>query len=171
MLAALAHSKNEQGEQLSIEELADNMRLLAFAGHDTSAAAMAWTVIELARSAAKNPRMPLSPAELREHPLCEAIFREVIRLHPPVPLYSRRTVRPIEFAGHQIPQNEIVFIPVTDFSSDAEVFSHPERLDPERWLGQNPLKLRPRLQPGTIPKGQYLPLSHPAPGTVVLFQS
>lgn len=147
VLSTLAHSENEAGEKLSIDELADNMRLLAFAGHDTTAAAMAWAVIELARQPGlwdrlvaevqKNPHVPNAPSELRGQPLAEAIFRESIRLHPSVPLYSRRTLRAFMFAGHEIPQNEIIFIPACDFSSDPEIFSQPERFDADRWLGRS----------------------------------
>ena len=147
VLSTLAHSENEAGEKLSIDELADNMRLLAFAGHDTTAAAMAWAVIELARQPGlwdrlvaevqENPHIPKAPSELRGHPLAEAIFRETIRLHPSVPLYSRRTLRAFMFAGHEIPQDEIIFIPPCDFSSDPEIFSQPERFDADRWLGRS----------------------------------
>lgn len=221
VLSTLAHAQNEQGEKLSVDELADNMRLLAFAGHDTSAAAMAWAVIELARhpllwdrlvaEVKKHPHVPQSPSELREQPLCEAIFRETIRVHPSVSLYSRRTVKPLVFAGHEIPEREILYIPACDYSSDPEIFSQPEKFDPDRWLGRSSppsgmevaafgggnhfclgyhlallegvqllVKLalvlsergtRPRLLPGTTPKSQHLPLSHPAPSTVVTFSA
>jgi len=147
VLATLAHAQNEQGEALSIEELADNMRLLAFAGHDTTAAAMAWAVIELAQrpglwerlvaEVKQNASVPTLASELREKPLCEAVFRETLRLHPSVPMYSRRTVRPVSFAGHEIPENEIIFIPTCDFMSDAELFPRPEAFEPERWLGRS----------------------------------
>ncbi len=219
LLTALAHAVNENGEQISTDELADNMRLLAFAGHDTSASAMAWTAIELGRAenvwqrlveeVNKNPQTPLSIAELREQPYCEAVFREVVRLHPPVPLYSRRVVQATSFAGREIPAGEIVFIPVTDFSSDPEIFADPDRFLPERWLGRTSpptgmevaafgggnhfclgyhlallegvqlivelvrqltvLGRRPRLPAGDKVRSQYLPLSHPDPGTIVEF--
>ncbi len=73
---------------------------------------------------------------MREQPYCEAVFREVVRLHPPVPLYSRRVVQTISFAGHEVPAGEIVFIPVTDYSSDPEIFTDPDHFLPERWLGR-----------------------------------
>jgi cytochrome P450 len=218
LLATLAHAKNEVGEQMTIEELADNMRLLAFAGHETTASAMAWAMIELGRTpevwdrlvkeVGTDRKTPTSIAEMRELPFCEATIREVIRLHPPVPLFSRRTVKSITFAGHEIRENEIVFLPVTDFSSDSEIFEKPANFMPDRWLGKStppsgmevaafgggnhfclgyhlallegaqllvelcrqlsPRGLRPKLPEGAKPKGEYLPLSHPASGTVVL---
>lgn len=218
VLAALAHARDESGDQLSVDELVDNMRLLAFAGHETSASAMAWATIELARErklwealvaeAKARPEPPMSATEVKELPLAEAIFRETVRLHPPVPLFSRRVVRPISFAGHHIPAGEIIFLPVVDFGTDAAVFSEPQRFHPARWMQKNPPSsvetaafgggnhfclgyhlallegvqllwtlahvlsprgLRPRLKRSAPPKAQYLPLSHPAPDTVVLF--
>lgn len=221
VLATLARARNEQGEKLSIDELADNMRLLAFAGHDTSAAAMAWAVIELARQPGlwerlvaevrKNPRVPKAPIEIREQPLCEAIFRETVRVHPSVPLYSRRTVRPISFSGHDIPEGAIIYVPACDFTRDPEVFGEPEKFDPDRWLGKSTPPsgmelaafgggnhfclgyhlamlegaqlltrlvltlsdrgMRPRLPPGAAPTTHHLPLSHPAPSTLVVFSA
>ncbi len=218
LVAALAHAKNEAGEQMTVDELADNMRLLAFAGHETTASAMAWSLIELARNpevwdkvvgeVQKNPITPKSTAEMRAFTYCEAVFREVVRMHPPVPLFSRRTTKAFTFAGHEIPENEVVFVPVTDFSSDPEIFEDPSSFKPERWLdrasspagyevaafgGGNhfclgyhlallqgvqllvelgrqfaPRGLRPKLPAGATPKSEYLPLSHPAAGTVVL---
>lgn len=219
MLTVLAHAKDEEGKQLSVDDLVDNMRLLAFAGHDTSASAMAWAVIELARApelwerlvseARQRPHVPQSPQEVKEHPFAEALFREAVRLHPPVPIYSRRTVQPLTFAGHQMPEGTVIYVPVIDFSLDSTVFPDPERYNPDRWLGRSgppsPIEtaafgggnhfclgyhfamlegvlllvllaqrlsergMRPRLPPGTVPQSHYLPLSHPAPGTVVLF--
>lgn len=219
VLAALANARDETSARLSIDELVDNMRLLAFAGHETSASAMAWSVIELARApqlwdplvaeAKTRSQPPTSPSEIKELPFAEALFRETVRLHPPVPLFSRRVVKPIQFAGHEIPEGEILFIPVTDFGTDPAVFPEPHRYNPDRWLGRtsppssvelaafgggnhfclgyhlamlegvqllwtlaNVMSARgafPRLLDGAEPKAQYLPLSHPAPGTVVVF--
>ena len=224
VLSTLARAQNEQGEKLTIDELADNMRLLAFAGHDTSAAAMAWAVIELARQPGlwerlvnevrKNPRVPKAPGEIREQPLCEAIFRETVRVHPSVPLYSRRTVRPISFAGHEIPEGEIIYVPACEFTRDPEIFSQPEKFDPDRWIGKSTPPsgmelaafgggnhfclgyhlamlegvqlltrlvltlsdrgMRPRLplsERGAGPTTHHLPLSHPAPSTLVIFSA
>ena len=219
VLAALAHAKDESGDRLSIDELVDNMRLLAFAGHETTASAMAWAVIELARApqlfqklveeAKAHPQPPLSMAEIKELPFAEALFRETVRLHPPVPLLSRDVVRPLRFAGHELPAGELVYLPIIDFCTEPSLFEEPHRFNPERWFThKNPPSgieiaafgggshfclgyhlamlegvqllwtlakvlsqrgLSPRLPDGATAKAHHLPLSHPAPSTLVNF--
>ncbi len=219
MLASMAHAKDENGELLSIDELVDNMRLLTFAGHETTSSAIAWATIELARApehwealvaeVKAHPEAPMAMADLKAFPFAEALFRETLRLHPPIPLFSRDVVKPLQFAGHEIPVGELVYIPAADYCLDPETYKEPERFSPQRWLDEKapptPMEnavfgggnhfclgyhlallegvlflwtladmlprhgLRPHLPSGAIPKAHHLPLSHPAPSTVVLF--
>ena len=49
LLSDLVHAVDEDGVPLSERELLDNLRLLALAGHDTTASTMAWMTLTLAR--------------------------------------------------------------------------------------------------------------------------
>lgn len=219
ILFAMAQATDELGNRLSVDELVDNMRLLSFAGHETSASTMAWMVIELARSpklwdrlveeVKQRPGALQSPQEIKALPYAEAFFRETVRLHPPVPIFSRRTLQPIPFAGQQLPAGEMVYIPVIDFCLDSSLYAEPTQFIPDRWLGRatppSPIEmamfgggihfclgyhfamlggvqfltllatqlsqrgLRPSLPAGVTPATHHLPLSHPAPATVVEF--
>ncbi|WP_437659098.1 cytochrome P450 [Sorangium sp. So ce1182] len=146
LLPALLQARDEDGEPLSEQDLVGNLRLLLLAGHETSASTMAWCVAHLAESpaswralreeASSAPDLPRSPADLRRFPFAEAVFREALRLHPPVPADARRAVADFEIEGRAVPGGTIVAIPLVLLSRDPELYPDPDSYRPERWLGR-----------------------------------
>ncbi|WP_437964640.1 cytochrome P450 [Sorangium sp. So ce260] len=146
LLPALLQARDEDGEPLSEQDLVGNLRLLLLAGHETSASTMAWCVAHLAESpaiwralreeASSAPDLPRSPAELRRFPFAEAVFREALRLHPPVPHDARRAVADLELEGRTVPAGTLLAIPLVLLSRDPELYPDPDSYRPERWLGR-----------------------------------
>jgi cytochrome P450 len=147
LIGMLASARDEQGEPLSDEELVDNLRLLVLAGHETSASTLSWMVAMLAEHPAAwdalcaeahaAGRAPRTPREVRDFPVAEAIFRETLRLYPPVHVDARRTSSEIEFDGHVIPAGTDVNIPIIHLSRHPAVHDSPDEFRPERWLGRS----------------------------------
>jgi cytochrome P450 len=145
LLSSLVHAKGEGGETLSDDELVDNLRLLMLAGHETSASTMAWIVAFLAQhrdawdrltaEAKALGRVPKTASELRELPFAEAVFREALRLFPPVAVDARRLTGPLELCGRTIPTGTQLGIPVIHLSRHRDVHARPDAFEPERWLG------------------------------------
>lgn len=143
LLAALVAGRDDGGTELTERELIDNLRLLVLAGHETSASTMAWMVIELAdrpevwnavvaeAKAAKS--IPQSPKEIRALPYTEAVFRETLRLHPPVAFDARRATADFELAGRTIPAGEMVNLPIVHLSRHPSQYESPDSFLPERW--------------------------------------
>jgi cytochrome P450 len=112
LLAALVHARDEEGALLSDAELVDNLRLLVLAGHETSASTMAWMVIELAQrpdvwerlcaEARAAGEVPRTPSELRRFPFAEAVFRETLRLYPPVTNNTRQAITDLSIGGRTV---------------------------------------------------------------------
>ncbi|WP_434045104.1 MULTISPECIES: cytochrome P450 [Sorangium] len=146
LLPALLQARDEDGEPLSEQDLVGNLRLLLLAGHETSASTMAWCVAHLAESpatwralreeASSAPDLPRSPADLRRFPFAEAVFREALRLHPPVARDARRAVADFELEGRTVPGGTLVAIPLMLMSRDPERYPDPDSYRPERWLGR-----------------------------------
>ncbi|WP_437611582.1 cytochrome P450 [Sorangium sp. So ce834] len=146
LLPALLEARDEDGAPLSEHDLVGNLRLLLLAGHETSASTMAWCVAHLAESpaiwralreeASSAPDLPRSPAELRRFPFAEAVFREALRLHPPVPHDARRAVADFELEGRTVPRGTSVAIPLVLLSRDPQLYPDPDSYRPERWLGR-----------------------------------
>ena len=146
VMSALAMARDENGEPLSEQELIDNLRLLLFAGHETTAGAMAWELISLAQHpewwtalcsevrGKSEVRIPESIQEAKEFPCAEAIFREVLRLNPPTWFMFRKTHEPITYRERLIPTGTSIAISLGLLNRDPAVFHQPERFDPSRWL-------------------------------------
>jgi cytochrome P450 monooxygenase len=90
---------------------------------------------------------PASPAELKSFPVAEALFREVLRLYPPLSLTTRETTDAISIAGHSIPRGTVLGIPLGALARDPELFPDPDRFDLSRWFGRktppSPIELAP----------------------------
>lgn len=143
MVGALLASKDDEGKGLSERELIDNLKLLVLAGHETTAATMAWMVLELARQpehfdalvaeSIAAPGVPRSPRELERHPFAEALFRETLRLYPPVGLISRRVITPMKVGAYEATVGQTLGVPIALFGRDAARYPNPDRFDPRRW--------------------------------------
>jgi cytochrome P450 len=147
LLGRMALARDEDGQLLDEGQLIDNLRLLALAGHETTASTMAWMAIHLAQEprwwdalveeATRAGRPPGNPMELRNFPIAESIFREALRLHPPVAADARVVVGDLELEGRPIPRGTIVGIPVVALLRDPEAFPDPHTFRPERWHGKD----------------------------------
>ncbi len=150
LVAAMVHGRDESGRGLEREELLDNLRILVFAGHETTASIMAWMTLELAANpecwhravdealAADGP--PTTAEELARFPFMEAVFRETLRLHPPVTIDSRETETELELLGTRIPPGVVVGCSLYSLSRNPDRYPEPDRFDPDRWatLGRKP---------------------------------
>jgi cytochrome P450 len=76
-------------------------------------------------------------AALDECVYLDAVLRESMRSCPPVPLYFRNVIpdRAIEFAGHNIPADTLVFITNWFLHRESAYWENPGQFDPGRWQG------------------------------------
>jgi cytochrome P450 len=146
LVAEWVRGQGDEERGLSDQEILDNLRLLAFAGHETTASVMAW----MASYAATRPEvhdrlmtealategLPQTPKQMGDFPYTEALFRECLRLHPPSAITSRRLTRATDIAGYSLPVGTVVGIPIWLFCRDATLYPEPDRFYPERWLGE-----------------------------------
>lgn len=124
----------------AVQALVDELRGLTIAGHETTAetAALFWWYIG---------RDPALQARLREeartevtvdcqttHPLLTACFREVLRLHPPVPVIAREASVATTFDGVAIEAGQVVAIAVYALHRNPGYWQQPERFEPGRFL-------------------------------------
>ena len=88
----------ETGTRLSLSEMVDQVMIFFLAGHETSAAALSWALYLLARYPQFQDQVAQEAAHLtgsedfaamRNLPFTRDVFRETLRLYPPVPMMVR----------------------------------------------------------------------------------
>jgi cytochrome P450 len=160
ILGMLLAASDEDGTQLSDEEVRHQLMTLGFAGHDTSTSTISFLLYELtrhpevlARLRAEQDRVlggrPPTPAQLNsELPELEMVLDETLRLYPPAWIGPRRAVREFEFAGHHVPAG--AYVAYSSWASHRlpEVFPDPEAFVPERFSPS---------RKAALPKGAYVP--------------
>lgn len=83
---------------LSDEEMRDQLMTLVAAGHETTATAMAWSMLELARHPQIQERCVREIADGGSEYL-DAVLKEALRLHPVVPMVMRELQEPATVGG------------------------------------------------------------------------
>jgi cytochrome P450 len=111
------------------EQLRDELITLLFAGHETTATALAWALERLART-------PDAWARLKEgeEDYLDAVAKETLRLRPVVPIVLRRVIEPIEIGGHVLPAGVSVAPCILLVHRRADLYPDPAAFRPERFL-------------------------------------
>lgn len=124
-LSALV-TANEDGDQLSNDEMFGICVITLIAGHDTTANTMALGVEMLARD-------PEALATLREREQVDVdAIMELQRIAGMSTMMSRVVSEDFEWDGHQLKQGEFVLLMQLAANRDPAVFPDPERFDPAR---------------------------------------
>jgi cytochrome P450 family 135 len=134
ILSLLLQARDVDGEPLSDGELRDELVTLLVAGHETTAAALSWALVELARHPSAQDRLADG-----EDGLAEAAVTETLRLHPPVPLGALRRLRvPLTIAGRSLPAGASVTPCSVLVHRRPDVYPEPLAWRVDRFLGKRP---------------------------------
>ncbi len=116
----------EEGQQLTADEVLAMCVLLLIAGNETTTSLLANALIALRA-------FPAQEALVRaDRTLLPAFIDESLRWLSPIQLLFRRATRDTELAGVAIPKDAIVMPMYASANHDETVFEHPERLDVRR---------------------------------------
>jgi cytochrome P450 family 135 len=138
ILAMLVQARDEDGHALTTEDLRDDLVALIGAGHETTAAAIAWGAALLAHNPAVRERATVAARDNEEQYL-GALVKEVLRIRPPIPVGAGRVLNePFAIGPHSIPAGTLIMIDAWGVHHDPELYPHPERFQPERFLAQPP---------------------------------
>ena len=138
ILAMLLQARDEDGDALSPEDLRDDLIALIGAGHETTAAAIAWGAALLAHNPDVRERARVAAQEEDEQYL-GALVKEVLRLRPPLPVAAGRALEvPFRIGNHTIPPRTLIMIDAWGVHHDPELYPEPERFQPERFLAGAP---------------------------------
>jgi cytochrome P450 family 135 len=145
VLADLIRSTHESGETISDQEVRDALVTLLFAGHDTTALAIAWAleqivpcqevatriVEEINRHSAGTPPRADELDGLR---YLDAVIRESLRRRTILPFVVRLTKRPFVAGGREYPAG-VLLSPCNHLVHRREdLYPNPTQFRPERFL-------------------------------------
>uniref|UniRef100_A0A3Q1EDM3 Cytochrome P450 family 4 subfamily F member 8 n=1 Tax=Acanthochromis polyacanthus TaxID=80966 RepID=A0A3Q1EDM3_9TELE len=139
-------SEDEDGQGLSDEEIQAEANTFMFAGHDTTASAICWTLYNLARHShyqeqCRQEVMDVTQGrdgqeieweDLSNLPFTTMCIRESLRLHSPVQAVTRRYTQDMALPeGHTVPQGDVVLnVACTFFKILSNQEFNPLRFDP-----------------------------------------
>jgi cytochrome P450 len=141
----LAVDEEGDGTGMSDEQARDEAVTMFNAGHDSTAAALAWIWYLVARHPEVEERLveetrrvlgsrTATANDLPNLAYTEWVVRESLRLYPPVwALFARVPQADVELGGYTIPAGSWVYIFPWVTQRDARFFENPERFDPERF--------------------------------------
>lgn len=131
-LLAATDPDDEQGG-LSDTELRDQLVTLLLAGHETTASALAWALVEIGRSPELRART-LRAVDEGDDAWLEAVFKESMRLHPVIPMVVRTLMKPTTVGGWDLPAGTTVGPSIIMSHQQESNFPDPGAFRPERFL-------------------------------------
>jgi cytochrome P450 len=158
LLAMLMESKDpETGEGMTDAQLRDEVMTIFLAGHETTANALSWAAMLVAKAPHVEARLleelaqvgAPSMATLPRLTYAHDVVREAMRLYPPVWTLGRRVVEDDLVDGWLLPKGALVFVSPWALHRHPEYWPRPREFEPSRWAVEDPRRQQ----------GAYLPFS------------
>ncbi|XP_073501459.1 cytochrome P450 4V2-like isoform X2 [Phyllobates terribilis] len=149
-LDMLLKATDDAGNTLSYKDIREEVDTFMFEGHDTTAAALNWSLFllgshpevqkkvhkELDDTFGQSDR-PVTMDDMKKLRYLEAIIKEALRIFPSVPFFARTITEDCTIRGYTVPKGVNVIILPYALHRDPEYFPHPEEFKPERFFSEN----------------------------------
>lgn len=133
------------GDTFDPEEMVDQVAIFFLAGHETSASALAWALYLMALYPEWQDKVA---AEARALETCDFsvmsklsitrdVFRETLRLYPPVPMMVRENTRSETFRDRVAPRGSQLVLSPWHLHRHERLWEQPDAFDPMRWHTEN----------------------------------
>ncbi|XP_025721740.2 cytochrome P450 4F6-like [Callorhinus ursinus] len=151
-------AKDEDGKQLSDEDIRAEADTFMFEGHDTTASGLSWVLYNLAKHPEYQERCRQEVQELlrdrepqeiewddlAQLPFLTMCIKESLRLHPPVTVIARRCTHDVGLPdGRIIPKGSICVISIFGIHHNPSIWPDPEVYNPFRFDPEIPQKRSP----------------------------
>ena len=112
-LDLLSDGLDEEGIPLDDDDLAEQLLLLLFAGYETTASSLSCLFRALLINSEVAHWLQSDLAGDSPAPRLDATVLEVMRLTPPVGGFFRRSLRPVQLAGVEVPEHSVIQVVLT----------------------------------------------------------
>lgn len=134
----------ETGATFSTDEIVDQVAIFFLAGHETSASALAWTRYLLAmypdwqdKSTEEGAALTSDFSSVSKLRQTRDVFREGLRLYPPVPMMVRETACPETMRNRAAPKGSQIVLSPWHLHRHERLWDNPDGFDPTRWGTEN----------------------------------
>lgn len=136
----------ETGATFDTEEMVDQVAIFFLAGHETSASALAWALYLLATHPQAQERAAAEAQEFLQGPtfgnlsklrFTRDVFRETLRLYPPVPMMVREAAKAESFRNRNVPKGAQIVLSPWHLHRHTRLWDAPDEFDPERFATEN----------------------------------
>ena len=145
ILSLLISARDEAGEPMSDVELRDELMTMLFAGHETTATALAWAFywIHYLPEVQEKLRQELSSIdvenadamEISKLPYLNAICLETLRIYPVIFFAFPRILQaPMQLMGYNIPKGTMISSCIYLVHHRPDIYPEPNQFKPERFL-------------------------------------
>lgn len=144
ILTLLMAARDPEGEPMSDVELRDELITLLFAGHETTASALAWAVYWIASLPEVRSRLlaelesiedAADPMAIARLPYLNAVCQETLRLYPiAINAFPRVVKQSMEIAGYWVEAGTVIMPSIYLAHHRPSVYPEPKQFRPERFL-------------------------------------
>nr|AZU97075.1 cytochrome P450 [Arnebia euchroma] len=138
----------DEPDKLSEHDINVFILEIFLAGSETTSSSAEWVLTELLRHPEEMTKVQaeidkivevgkkLEEKDIDRLPYLQAVVKEGLRLHPPLPfLIPRRATCDTNFMGYQIPKNTQVLVNVWAIGRDPDCWDDPMSFKPQRFIG------------------------------------
>jgi cytochrome P450 len=142
LLDMLLNSKYEDtGEGMTEDQILDEALILIFAGHETTANALAWMLYAVANDNSVQEKIKTSVknssvAESLQNDFIKAVINETMRLYPPAWIVERASVSDDSFGAFTYPKKMLMISFIYGLHHDKKFWPDAEKFYPERFIEQ-----------------------------------
>ncbi|RMF27073.1 MAG: cytochrome P450 [Cyanobacteria bacterium J083] len=146
ILSLLMLAKDENGAGMNDVELRDELMTLMFAGHETTATALAWALYWIHRQPRVYEKLQAelatleekpNPLEIARLPYLTAVCQETLRIYPVGMLTFPRIVKePIEILGYKLEPQDVLVGCIYLAHHREDIYPQSKEFKPERFLNK-----------------------------------
>jgi cytochrome P450 len=147
-LASLLVAARDGDDQLSDDEVREQILIFLLAGHETTSMSLTFAFHLLGRHPDIQQRVrdevkdvlgdgaPTASQLISDLPYTMAVLKETMRMYPAAPITGRRAMEDTTIGGYDIPAGSDVVLSVWSIHRRPDLWPAPDRFDPERFLGE-----------------------------------
>ncbi|MBE9214619.1 cytochrome P450 [Plectonema cf. radiosum LEGE 06105] len=144
VLSMLMAARDENGEAMTNVELRSELITLLFAGHETTATALAWALYWIHKFPEVREKLLTELDTLDENsdfstinklPYLNAVCNETLRIYPVgILLFQRQVETPVTLCGHDLEPGTLLYGSIYLTHQREDLYPEPKKFKPERFL-------------------------------------